>query len=73
MSHSTEMQFNSLKDFVFAVYESEPCRICGLYADESRECVAIYAGYAKDNSSRVAHKSCWDQRGHEDQTTWAHP
>ncbi len=44
-----------------SMYADEPCRICGrpLTMDDLRD-GAVFAGYNADNTSRAAHKQCWD-------------
>lgn len=43
-------------------YANEPCRICGEVIDEKQVETAVFAGYSQDNTSRAAHKGCWDKK-----------
>ena len=48
-------------DLALAMYSNEPCRICGrILTIEDIRAGAVWAGYDKESSSRVAHKACWD-------------
>lgn len=44
-----------------SMYANEPCRICGriLTMDDIKD-GAKFAGYSDDNTSRVAHRRCWE-------------
>jgi hypothetical protein len=39
-----------------AMYENEPCRICGKPIVDAAE--AVFVGYSKDNKARAAHHDC---------------
>ena len=44
------------------MYVGEPCRICGIaLTREDIEAEAVFVGYSQDNTSRAAHKACWDK------------
>lgn len=57
------------KKMVLAMYEGEPCRICGENITDATK--AVYAGYSVDNKARSAHKSCWDNQPPKKE--WAYP
>lgn len=54
------------------MYANEPCRICGdlLTMDDVID-GAVFAGYSKNNTSRAAHKACWDARKN-DKANWTY-
>jgi hypothetical protein len=55
--------FMSRKDatkMALAMYEGEPCRICGKTITDATK--AVYAGYSADNKARSAHKTCWNEK-----------
>ena len=53
---------NALVNLALAFYAGEPCRICGkpLTMEDIND-GAVFAGYSKDNSSRSAHRLCWNK------------
>ena len=51
----------TLVDLALSFYAGEPCRICGeLLTMEDLNDGAVFAGYSDDNSSRSAHRQCWE-------------
>jgi hypothetical protein len=55
-----------------SMYGGEPCRICGgeqLPEDSESQ---VFAGYSSCNTTRTAHKQCWQSQGH-DKSSWAYP
>lgn len=42
-------------------YENEPCRVCGEPLTWVDLQTAVFAGYSQDNTSRAAHKPCFDR------------
>lgn len=56
-------------DFARAMYNQEPCRICGEMIEASDD--IVFAGYSADCKSRAAHRNCWENR--PPQNKWAYP
>jgi hypothetical protein len=52
-----------------AMYEGEPCRICGETITDASK--AVYAGYSAGNKARSAHKTCWSKNTPKAQ--WTYP
>jgi hypothetical protein len=52
-----------------AMYEGEPCRICGETIIDATK--AVYAGYSLGDKARSAHKVCWGKG--IPQAQWAYP
>jgi hypothetical protein len=59
----------SAEQLALAMYEGEPCRVCGEIITDASKCV--YAGYSLGNKARSAHKVCWDKN--LDKSQWAYP
>lgn len=60
----TEQQEHSFLKLALSAYQDEPCRICGKPVTMADlEAGAVFAGYNADNTSRSAHKHCWDEHG----------
>jgi len=49
-----------LAEIVLSMYMDEPCRICGRNILREDLETIVFAGYSDDNTSRAAHKRCWD-------------
>lgn len=47
------------RHYALGMYKGERCRICGEVQDNPKE--SVWAGYSNDNSTRTAHKVCWDK------------
>lgn len=43
-----------------AQYADEPFRVCGEMLTMDDLQTAVFAGYSQDNTSRAAHKRCYD-------------
>ena len=54
-----------------AMYENEPCRICGENIEKAELRGLVFAGYSRDNKSRAAHGACWTKG--LPQIEWAYP
>ena len=54
------MEHNILVDLALSFYAGEPCRICGELL--TMKDLNDGAGYSDDNSSRSAHRQCWENR-----------
>jgi len=52
-----------------AMYEGEPCRICGEPITDATK--AVYAGYSLGDKARSAHKVCWGKN--LPRSEWAYP
>lgn len=57
----TDSALEPLVTMALHMYTGEPCRICGriLKMDDIRGDGVVFAGYSADNTSRAAHKRCW--------------
>ncbi len=54
---------SGLRNVAVGMYVDEPCQICGeRLTMEDIERDAVFVGYTSDNTSRAAHKGCWDRR-----------
>jgi len=47
-------------DAVLSFYVGEPCRICGKPMQQVDISEARWVGYSVDNTSCIAHGTCWD-------------
>ena len=60
-AEANEGSHDALVNLALAFYVGEPCRICGKpITKEDIDNGAVFAGYNEDNSSRSAHKECWE-------------
>jgi len=62
---------SELATAIFKAFDSPtPCRICGRIIGDDLN--AVFATYALNDVSRLAHSYCWDTIGN-DRTRWAYP